>query len=259
MRSYRQSDGSYRIWELDSHITRLFDSAKIVGFEIPYSKKELVEACKLLQEANGEVELYFRPVAYAANAAESAKPQKLKISVDIYAFPLKALHQKEEGIDCIISSHRRGYPDYQMQAKTASNYSFLQLVKPELDKSGADEALLMDRNGHIVEATVANLFVVRNKFVITPPNDGSILPGITRQCVARIIDDYNIENFAKPIPLIEKPVTRADLYTADCVFLCGTYAEVIKVAEIDGRKIDGNDDIFQYIKKEYAKMVRNGN
>lgn len=259
IRAYKQEDGSTKIWRLEDHIRRLFDSAKIMGFEIPFSYNQLVQGCRAVVEANGGGDLYLRPVAYASSDAESAKPQDLKISVDIYAFPLKALHESK-GIKTIISALPRAYPYYQMQAKTAENYGFLQKVKQEIDRAGVDDALIMDDRGHIVEATVANLFVVKGDVILTPPNEGSILPGITRDCLFRLITDPRVMFVRhKKIPVVfEKPITRADLYTADCVILCGTYAEVVNVVEIDGRKIGDENSRFYFdvLQKEYQRLVR---
>jgi branched-chain amino acid aminotransferase len=192
--------------------------------------------------------------------AERAKPSIMSPSVDIYAFPIPPLHSGKRGIKCIVASHRRGYPQFQMQAKTAANYASLQLVKAELDQAKADDALFMDNNGHIVEATVANLFVVKGDVIMTPPNDGSILQGITRSTIAEMLSDASImfvKHKKRPL-VVEKKITRADLYTADCVFLTGTYAEVVNVLEIDGRRI-GTDESHQYfkiVKAEYELLTR---
>lgn len=253
MRSYVQPDGSAKIYRLKQHIQRLFDSAKILNFKIPYTLDEVIKACEDLIKVSNSKDLYFRPIAYCTNKAESAKPQNPKISLDIYCFPLKPLHNSD-GIDCIISSYRRGYPMYQMQAKTPKNYDIMNLVKEELDRSGANDALLQDNDGYIVEATVANLFVVKNKVVMTPPNDGSILPGITRQSLAEIISSPNLRKHGYQI--FEKRITRADLYTADCVMMCGTYAEVVKINTIDGRDVSEDDHCFKLLKDEYYKKVR---
>lgn len=255
IRSYKQADGTTAIWKLEEHIARLFDSAKICGFEIPYTHTQLVNGCKAVVEAAGSGDLYLRPVAYSSGDAESAKPSQHNINVDIYCFPLLPLHNKE--IDCIISSYTRSYPHYQMQAKTAENYSFLQKVKPELKASNADEAFLTDNNGYIVEATVANIFLFKGKVAMTPPNNGSILPGITRKCVADILQSPKLATeYQHRCVLVEKNITRADVYTADCIILCGTYAEIVKVGSIDGRRIDGDDRFFKILKNEYAKMTR---
>lgn len=257
IRSYQQENGKTLVFLLREHIDRLFDSAKIVGIKIPYTKQDIIKACNQVVKQNGYGDLYLRPVVYAANEAKSAKPQEMKINVDIYAFPLKALHDKP--VKCIISSYSRSYPQYQMQAKTSENYTFLQKVKPELDATGADEALLTNSSGHIVEATVANIFTIKGDVIMTPPNDGSILPGITRRCLGSIIrDPHTMLKYDKSPILLEKPLTRADLYTADCAVLCGTYAEVIRVAEIDGRIIGDPTtwDYYKILKEEYRKWTR---
>lgn len=255
IRSYKQEDGSTVIWKLKEHIARLFSSAKICGFTIPMTLQEIEKGCIDVVKANGGGDLYLRPVVYPSTDAESAKPQDLKLNVDIYCFPLKPLHEKP--INCIISSYTRGYPHYQMQAKTAENYSFLQKVKPELQASNADEAFLTDNQGFIVEATVANIFLFKGNVAMTPPNNGSILPGITRRCVAQLLQNPKVlEKYKKKCLLVEKNITRADVYTADCIILCGTYAEIVKVGSVDGRAIDGDDSFYKMLKTEYKNMVR---
>jgi branched-chain amino acid aminotransferase len=260
IRSYRCSDGSTKIFKLKEHMQRLLDSAKIMGIQLPYNLNQLIDAATATVEANGGGDLYLRPIAYYHGDAERAKPRNFPIGVDIYVFPIVPLHSEKKGITCIISSHIRGYPQYQMQAKTAANYSLLQLVKSELEACKVDDAFFRDNNGHIVEATVANLLVVKGDIIMTPPNDGSILPGITRATLAEIISDPTImfvKHKRKPM-IVEKKITRADLYTADCVMLCGTYAEVVNVLNIDGRQIGSEDThrYFEIIKAEYQALTR---
>lgn len=93
---------------------------------------------------------------------------------------------------------------------------------------------------------------------MTPPNNGSILPGVTRRTIAEILGDSPrmFSKYKRAPRVVEKSITKADLYTADCVFLCGTYAEVVRVAEIDGRTIDGDDFYFKLVHKEYSDRVR---
>jgi branched-chain amino acid aminotransferase len=262
IRSYKQADGTTKIWALKEHIDRFIDSAKIIGFEIPNTKEELIKACSDLVDINGGGDLYLRPIAYAKGDAEAilSKADR-KIAVDIYCCPIPEPHGKKEGIKVIISAHRRGYPDYQMQAKTSANYVFLERCKAEIERTGADDALLTDNQGYIVEAQVANLFVFRGDVVFTPPNTGSILPGITRECVARTLmrPELFLQTGRLPM-LVEKNITRSDVYTADCIILVGTYAEIVNVLEVDGRKIGNADSHFYYkmIKGAYSQLVRGG-
>ncbi len=260
IRSYKQEDGRTFIFMLEAHIDRLFDSAKIMGFEIPYTKKEIIQGCADVVDGNGGGDLYLRPISYVDQDAESVRTDAKNISVDIYSFPIHDLHDKKDGIKLAISSYSRGYPQFQMQAKTASNYNFLHMIKHEMEKTGVDDLLLTDNQGYITEATVANIFIIKGDVIMTPPNDGSILPGITRRCLGQIIQNSNIMwgTYKKAPVLIEKNITRADLYTANCVILCGTYAEVVRVDEIDGRKIGTPEtqEYYKILRRQYTKLVR---
>jgi branched-chain amino acid aminotransferase len=259
IRAYKQADGETKIFRLKQHVDRLFDSAKIMNFEIPHTKEEVMKACLNVSIAAGGGDLYLRPIAYSVNAAENAKPQLQGIKLDIYCFPIVPLHSEKPGIRMCISSFRRGYPQYQMQAKSAANYNFLQTVKHEMDAGKYDDVFLTDNDGYITEATVANVWVFKNGVAMTPPNDGSILPGVTRQTVSEIIAKYNADMALQPqnqIFITEKKITRADLYTADCIILCGTYAEIVNVAEVDGRKISTNHRFYQMLVDNYQKLVR---
>jgi branched-chain amino acid aminotransferase len=250
IRAYVQADGTTKIFRLDQHMDRLFDSAKIVGINIPFSKSVLTQACLDVVQASGGGELYLRPVVYSANLAENAKPQSQHMMADIYCFPIKPLHHNNpDGIKMAISTFRRGYPQFQMQAKTAANYAVLQNAKHELTQSGVNDIFLTDNDGYITEATVANVWVIKSNVCMTPPNDGSILPGITRDTVAEILAGSGLI-------VKERKITRADLYTADCVFLCGTYAEIVNVVEIDGRHIGTKHPIFELVSKEYQRLVK---
>jgi branched-chain amino acid aminotransferase len=263
IRSYKQADGTTKIWKLEEHIQRLFDSAKIIGFEIPYTVPQIIQACKDIVEANGGGDLYLRPIAFNNVDAEGILSSGNAICVDIYAKPVPDLHGKsDKGIKMVISNLVRGYPQFNMQAKTAANYQFVQMAKPYLNTEIKD-IFLLDNNGYVVEATVANFWVFKGDVAMTPPNNGSILPGVTRRCIADILRDNALmfTKYKKAPIVIEKNITRGDLYTADCVILCGTYAEVVNVIEIDGRKIGTPDTHFYYkmLKAEYTNLVRGRN
>lgn len=260
IRSYKQNDGSCKIWKLKEHMTRLHDSAKILGFEIPYSVDELVNAAEKLVQMNGNEDFYLRPIAYSEQDAESVRASTAKISVDIYCVPVMGLTKPKEEAKMIISNVTRGYPQYQMQAKTPANYSVIQMIKQQVQAAKVDDAFLVDNQGYIVEATVANFFVIKGDLILTPPNNGSILPGITRNVIAELLMNqaFMFKKYKKVPLLVEKDITKADLYTADCVIMCGTYMEVLNVTEIDGRKIGTEDSHYYYklIKNEYTRLVR---
>jgi branched-chain amino acid aminotransferase len=260
IRSYLQSNGTTKIWKLEEHVKRLFDSAKILGIEIPFTQYDIQEACRRVVEANGNGDLYLRPIVYSTQDAESVRQVDYKIAVDIYAFPIAKLG-REEGITAKIASMARGYPQFQMQCKNPANYAILNNLKNEM--AGVDELLFCDNQGYVVEATVANLFIVRGDQVFTPPNEGSILPGITRRTVAEILGDNAMmfSKYNKHVKVMEKRITRPDLYTADEVFMCGTFAEIVPIIQIDGRIIaDGKPGFYsRMVLKSYQDLVRGRN
>lgn len=260
MRAYVQDDGTCKIFKLKEHVQRLRDSAKILGVNLPYSNAEIEQACETMVQLSGNKDSYLRPIAHLDVDAEGIHAKKTKdLKLDIYCVPAPKLHRDaERGIKMVISNVVRGYPQFNMQAKTPTNYAALTSVQPLIEQAGVQDAFLVDNQGYIVEATVANFFVVKGDVIMTPPNAGSILPGITRRTIAEILGDSSkmFTKYKKAPRVVEKNITKADLYTADCVFLCGTYAEVMKVSEIDGRKIDGDDFYFRLLVTEYSNVVR---
>lgn len=248
IRSYLKEDGTTQIWLLRQHIIRLFNSAKILNIEIPYTIEQLVAAVQDLVEAAGGGDLYIRPIAYATQDAESVRAQTNRIAVDIYAFPIKPAN-KEAGIKARISATPRGYPNYHMQAKTTANYAVLHNCKHEFE--GVDELLFCDNEGYVVEASVANIFIVKQGVVFTPPQTGSILSGLTRQWIAQKLVDAGYQ-------VIEKRLTKPDVYTADEVFITGTYVETAPLIMIDGRKIGSGEPgkVSRMVRFEITKATR---
>lgn len=248
IRSYRKEDGTTHIWLLRQHIIRLFNSAKILNIEIPYSVEDLVAAVQDVVEASGGGDLYIRPIAYATQDAESVRAQTNRIAVDIYAFPINP-QSKEAGIKARISNTPRGYPNYHMQAKTTANYAVLHNCKNEFN--GVDELLFCDNDGYVVEASVANIFIVKQGVVFTPPQTGSILSGLTRQWVATELQ-------SKGYQVIERRLTKPDLYTADEIFITGTYVETAPIIEIDGRQIANGEPgkVSRLVRYELTKATR---
>lgn len=260
IRSYVQDDGTCKVFRLKEHVNRLKDSARIIGYDIPYSSYEIEKACETLVSLNGNKDFYLRPVAYVDAQAEGIHSlQSKELKLDIYCVTVPSLHlNPEEGIRMVISNVVRSYPQFNMQAKTPANYSVLTSLRSLLDQTGAQDAFVLDNNGYVVESTVANFFVVKGDVLMTPPNNGSILCGVTRQTLAEILTNSSamFVRYKKVPKVVEKSITKADIYTADCVFLCGTYAEVVKVKEVDGRNVDVDDFYFRMLKREYSDKVR---
>lgn len=238
IRCYGRSDGRSAIFRLREHIERLYDSAKICGFEIPYAHEEIERACGAALRGNGLHEAYIRPIAYLGAGPFGVGSREPKVDVSIVAVQWgNSLGDDapRRGIRCRVSSFARGGVNAVMsKAKICGQYVNSTLAKHEAMASGVDEGIMLDADGQVAEASAENIFVVWRGSVLTPPLCGPILAGITRDTVIQLGARRNVD-------VIEQPVTRDMLYTADEVFLTGTAAEVMPVREIDGRPVGGGE------------------
>lgn len=259
IRSYLQEDGTTKIFKLEEHIQRLFNSAKILNIEIPFSYGDILQACRSIVETNGGGDLYIRPIVYLENSALDFFKDAPKANLDILTTPMEINVEKD--IKTIISSRVRSYPQYQMQVKMPANYNLALELKSEAKRAGVDDVLVTDNQGYIVEAIWANILIVKGDIIFTPPNNGSILPGITRATLAENIllnPALMFSKYKKTPIVIEKNITRADIYTADCVMLIGTFYEIVNVVEIDGRIIGNNmkNTYYKILWEEYHNLIR---
>ena len=233
IRCYQCHDKRSGIFRLAEHIDRLFDSAHIAEIEIPFSPEELREACKETMRANGLKEGYIRPLVFIGDGAMGVHPQDNPIRVAIITWKWGAYLGDEaiqHGTRVKTSSFTRHHVNVMMtKAKICGNYVNSVFAKREAVRGGYDEALMLDTDGYVSEASGENIFMVRNGLIKTPPLT-SILAGITRASVFAIIKD-------KGMQLAEQRFTRDELYTAHEVFFTGTAAEITPVREIDDRKI----------------------
>lgn len=232
IRTYAAADGP-AIFRLADHIQRLLDSAKLLSMKIPYTRDELVEACKLTVRVNGLESCYVRPIAYLGYGEMGLNPLPCPVNVSIAVWPWGAYlgeESLEAGVRVKVSSWRRMDPNINpVAAKGTGIYINSSLAKVEAVQSGYDEAIMLNTHGYVAECTGENLFLVRNDVMYTPPT-AAILEGITRDTLLELARDFDV-------PVIEEPISRDRLYTADEVFVCGTAAEVIALREIDFRPI----------------------
>ncbi len=254
IRCYRCSDGRSGIFRLDAHIDRLFDSALIGEIEIPFSRQEMMEACKLVVKANGLDEAYIRPIVFIGEGVMGVHPYDNPIRVAVIAWRWGAYLGEEalqKGTRVRTSSFTRHHVNAMMtKAKICGNYVNSVLAKKEAVKLGYDEAIMLDTEGYVAEASGENIFLVKGDVIKTTPPT-SILPGITRDSVIQIAKD-------KGYTVIEERFTRDELYTADEVFFTGTAAEVTPIREIDdrpiGRGVPGR--VTRDLQQTYFKAVR---
>ena len=243
IRCYNTSNGS-AIFRLPEHVDRFFNSAKLYGMKIRYTKKQIINAIIRTVKASGLKECYIRPIAYYGYGTMGLTPTLNKVDVSISCWEWKMGESKAgkfSGAKCKISKwvriDSRSQP---MRAKSAANYSNAALARVEALKSGYDEAIMLNYNGKVAEGSAENIFIVKNGIIKTPPLNADILNGITRDSVIRLIK-------ADRIKLIQKNITLKELLKADEVFMTGTAAEVKSVTKINKTSI-GNGKVGKITK-----------
>lgn len=256
IRCYKTKKGR-AIFRLQDHIERLENSAKIYLMKIPYSKEELCNAIKELIKVNSLDECYIRPIVYYGYSSIDIFPRNSDVNVAIALLQVEYFKKEklEKGIKVKISSFQR-IPQscLLLNAKACGQYINSILAKAEAINLGYDEALMLDSNGFICEASGENIFIVKDKRVYTPPIYSSILPGITRDTIIKISNDIGYE-------VIEQNIARGFIYSCDEAFLSGTAAEVIPIGEVDFIKIGKGvvGKITKEIQKEYFRIVHGEN
>jgi branched-chain amino acid aminotransferase len=212
---------------------RLLDSAHIGQMRLPYSQQELERATLETIRANGQTECYIRPLAFIGSNTLGIHPKDNPIHVAIASWVWGAYLGEEgmrRGIRAKVSSFSRHHVNVMMtKAKICGNYANSILAKIEVTRQGYDEAILLDPDGYVSEATGENVFIVRDGRLKTPPLT-SVLPGLTREAVMRIARDLGLE-------VVEQRFTRDELYIADEAFFTGTAAELTPIREVDDRAI----------------------
>jgi len=251
IRCYNTPDGS-AIFRLPEHVDRFFNSAKMYGMKIRYSKKQISNAIIKTVKTSGLKECYIRPLAYYGYGTMGLTPTLNKVDVSIACWKWKMGESKAgkfSGAKCKISKWIRIDSKSQpMQSKSAANYSNAALARVEALKNGYDEAIMLNNKGNVAEGSAENIFVVKNGIIKTPPLDADILNGITRDSVIQLIKKEHMK-------LVEKNITINELLKADEVFMTGTAAEVKSVTKIDKNSI-GNGGIGE-ITKELQKSFMN--
>jgi branched-chain amino acid aminotransferase len=233
IRCYRTDDGRSAVFRLSEHIRRLFDSARINLLEIPFSPEEIEEATLETMRRNHLQEGYMRPLVFIGDGEMGLNPGGNAIRVAIMAWAWGAYlgeESMERGIRAKVSTFSRHYVNAKMtKGKTCGDYVNSILAKREALMDGYDEAIMLDTQGLVSEASGENIFVVRDGVLRTPPLH-TVLDGITRETVCELAAD-------KGIQVEERSITRDDLYIADEIFLTGTAAEVTPVREVDHRMV----------------------
>ncbi len=254
IRCYQLGDGRSAVFRLPEHLRRLWDSGNILGFPLPYSVEQLTEATLQVIRANRLKECYIRPVAFVGIGDLGLYAPNNPVHVSIAVWPWGAYLGDEglkNGIRAKVSSFTRHHVNVMMtKSKAAGNYINSVLAKHEVKKAGYDEAIMLDAEGYVSEASGENIFIVRDRKVKTTPLT-SILPGITRDSIITLAR-------GKGYQVIEERFTRDELYTADEAFFTGTAAEVTPIREIDDRQIGAGrrGPITEDIQASFFEVVK---
>jgi branched-chain amino acid aminotransferase len=241
-----------RVFKLERHVERLFDSAKAIRLDIQASRDEVaalvLEACR----RNAIVDGYIRLVVTRGAGDLGIDPRSCpRPDIIVIAKPVDPLygHKRSHGVTVVTSAFRRPAPDVLSPSIKSLNYLNNILARIEANDRGADEALFLDQSGHVAEATVDNFFIVVDRTLMAPPT-ASNLRGITRGTVIDLASDLGIRTEVRPFTLF-------DVWTAREAFMCGTMAEIVPVASVDGRTIGtGAGPMTAQIAAAYERLVR---
>ena len=245
---------SSKIFELEAHLDRLWNSAKAIRLQIPVTRDEITKAMYETVKANNFTDCYIRLVVtrgvgdLGLDPKKCAKPSVFVISDLIAVYP-KEMYDK--GIAVITASVIRNHPNALSARVKSLNYLNNILAKIEANDAGVPEAIMLNHEGNVAECTADNLFIVRDGVVYTPTTYDGVLEGVTRKVIIQLCAQLSI-------PLVEKTLQRHDLYIAEEMFLTGTGAEVIAVTKIDGRPIGAGQagPLTRRVMEAFHKHVR---
>jgi branched-chain amino acid aminotransferase len=251
IRAYETSEGP-AIFRGNDHFERLEASAKLYYMDMPFSKDELREATHELIGRNGFKSCYIRPLVYRGHGPMGLNPLDNPVEAMIACWEWGAYlgeEAKVTGVRARTSSWRRISPESLVpHSKASGQYLNSVLAKIEAEKSGYEEAILLDDHGRVCEGTGENVFVVKDGVIYTPPQTASILDGISRKSIIQIARDLGFE-------LVERDIARAELALADEVFLTGTAAELTPMRSIDDIEIGPPGDVTRQIQSVFEDAL----
>jgi branched-chain amino acid aminotransferase len=251
IRAYASDENLY-IFRLKEHMERLRKSANVYSFTTKFSAEKLCKATVELIRKNGiRKSCYIRPLTFVGlHGIDLNVTKNSPTHTTIIIFPF-AKYFKGDGISACISSWRRiDDESIPPMAKASGNYLNSVLATQECRRNGYDESILLDRNGCVSEASGENIFVVRNGKLHTPQLSDSILEGITRNTAITIARELGYD-------VVERPISRTELYLADEIFLTGTAAEIIAITKIDGNIVGNGREgtMTRSIRENYERIV----
>ncbi|MEP4486190.1 MAG: branched-chain amino acid transaminase [Halioglobus sp.] len=254
VRAYKTAELGTSIFRLQEHTDRLFRSAHILSMDMPFDKDTLNEAQRAVVRENKLEEAYLRPMCFYGSEGMGLRADNLKTHVMVAAWEWPSYmdpEARDRGIKVRTSSYTRHHVNITMcKAKANGNYINSMLALREALDGGAEEALLLDNEGYVAEGSGENVFIIRNDTIYTPELT-SCLEGITRDSIFAFADELGYK-------IVEKRITRDEVYVADEAFFTGTAAEVVPIRELDGRTIGSGSrgPLTEQLQTMYFDAVR---
>lgn len=242
------------IFRLREHLKRMFNSCRIYRMPVDYTMEQLVDAARAVVRRNKMESCYVRPMVLRGYGAAGMVPFESPVEVYIPCWKWGAYLGEDalaKGVDaCVATWHRVAPNTIPAMAKIAGNYLNGQLIKMEALSNGFDEAIALNTDGMISEGSGQNLFAVSEGVLYTPPIDGTILPGITRDTVITLAAELGIR-------VAVQPLSREVLYTSDELFVCGTASEVTPLKSVDRIQVGAGKpgEITRAIQKRFLDIV----
>ncbi|BAZ17889.1 branched-chain amino acid aminotransferase [Calothrix sp. NIES-4071] len=237
------------LFRLDRHCQRLSTSARFLHYDISAEKiKETI--IEFIRKNQPSTSFYIRPFVYTADLGIAPRLHNIKKDFFVYGLELGE-YSSPTGVTCRISSwYRQADVSFPLRGKISAAYITSSLAKTEAVESGFDEAILMNSQGKVSEASGMNIFIVRNGQIFTPGFDQDILEGITRDSVMKLANDLGFK-------VIERPIDKSELFIADEVFLCGTAAKVLPVLQIENFKLPESKPITEKLREKFTAITEN--
>ncbi len=235
------------------HYERFIQSAGLLRITVPHTPQELATiTAELLRTEGFRENCYIRPLAFKNYEGIGVRLHDIEDAFTIWSIPFGRYIQNEEGAHvCFSAWHRVDDNSIPARGKIAGSYANSALIKSDAVLAGYDEALVLNNDGHVSEASASNVFIVRKGVAITPPVTSNVLEGITRRTIIQLLrDDLGVE-------VVEREVDRTEVYIADEVFLCGTGVQIAAVTRVEHRPIGKGviGEVTSRVRDYYHKVV----